>query len=142
MKGSLRIFLRPGEKVFLNGAVLRADRKVSLEVLNNVSFLLENHVMQAYETTTPLRQLYFIIQTILIDPASAQDARELFRASHSLMMNTVTNRDLLAGLQTIEELMREERTFETLKVLRQLFAVEQDIMAAGAATKMLEREAV
>ena len=37
---SLRIFLRPGEKVFLNGAVLRADRKVSLEVLNDVSFLL------------------------------------------------------------------------------------------------------
>lgn len=146
MKPSLRIFLRPGEKVFLNGAVLRADRKVSLEVLNDVSFLLESHVIQADQTTTPLKQLYFIIQAILIDPANAADARDLYRASHALMCVTLTNPEIQAGLETVEALMREERTFEALKVIRQLFRVEHDILAAAAApavdTKALKREAV
>jgi len=37
---SMHISLRPGEKLYLNGAVLRADRKMSLELLNDATFLL------------------------------------------------------------------------------------------------------
>ena len=48
--------------------MVRVDRKVSLELLNDVAFLLEAHVLQADETTTPLRQLYFVLQTMLMDP--------------------------------------------------------------------------
>ena len=44
------------------------DRKVSLEFLNDVTFLLESHVIQVEDTTTPLRQLYFIAQTMLMEP--------------------------------------------------------------------------
>lgn len=139
---SLRIFLRPGEKVFLNGAVLRADRKVSLEVLNDVSFLLESHVIQAHETTTPLRQLYFIVQAILINPAEAGDARALYRSSHDLMSQTVSNPQIKQGLAAVEDCMREERTFEALKIIRQLFPVEQEILDGGTAPQYLEREAV
>lgn len=140
---SLRIFLRPGEKVFLNGAVLRADRKVSLEVLNDVSFLLESHVLQAHETTTPLRQLYFIIQAILINPADAADARNLYRHSHDLLTETVTNAQMRAALSAVDDCMREERTFEALKIIRQLYPIEEEILTGAAApVQSLEREAV
>ena len=47
MKKAFHIHLRAGERIFVNGAVMRADRKVSLEFLNDVDFLLEAHVMQA-----------------------------------------------------------------------------------------------
>ena len=57
MKSTLRISLKAGEKIFINGAVLRVDRKVALEFLNDVTFLLENHVLQPEEAKTPLRQL-------------------------------------------------------------------------------------
>jgi flagellar biosynthesis repressor protein FlbT len=43
----MNISLRRGERIFINGAVLRVDRKVCLELLNDVTFLLESHVMQA-----------------------------------------------------------------------------------------------
>ena len=42
---NMRLYLRPGEKLYINGAVIRVDRKVSIELLNDVTFLLENHVM-------------------------------------------------------------------------------------------------
>ena len=44
MKSSFKIFLKANERIFINGAVIRVDRKVSLELLNDVQFLLENHV--------------------------------------------------------------------------------------------------
>ena len=43
----MQIHLKKGEKLYVNGAVIRADHRCSLEFLNNVTFLLENHVMQA-----------------------------------------------------------------------------------------------
>lgn len=139
---SLRIFLRPGEKVFLNGAVLRADRKVSLEVLNDVSFLLESHVIQAHETTTPLRQLYFMIQAILINPAEAEDARRLYREHHVALVRNFSNEEILDGLAAVEGCMGEERTFEALKIIRQLFPVEQEILSGMVAAESLQKEAV
>ena len=42
MKSTLRISLKSGERIFINGAVLRVDRKVALEFLNDVTFLLDD----------------------------------------------------------------------------------------------------
>ena len=47
MKNTLKISLKPNEKIYINGAVIRVDRKVTIELLNDVQFLLESHVMQA-----------------------------------------------------------------------------------------------
>ena len=53
----MRLSLRSGEKIYINGAVLRVDRKVSLELMNDVTFLLEAHVMQPSAATTPCCRL-------------------------------------------------------------------------------------
>ena len=74
----MRLSLRAGERVYINGAVLRVDRKVGIELLNDATFLLEGHVLQAEEATTPLRQLYFAVQTMLIAPAEEEAARDLY----------------------------------------------------------------
>ena len=55
MKPTLKISLKPNEKIYINGAVVKVDRKVSIEFLNDVQFLLENHVLQAEQASTPLR---------------------------------------------------------------------------------------
>ena len=51
----MNITLRAGERFFINGAVIRIDRKASIELLNEVTFLLEAHVMQAEKATTLVR---------------------------------------------------------------------------------------
>jgi flagellar protein FlbT len=45
VKKGLHISLRPGERIYVNGAVLKVDRKVAIEFLNDVTFLLEHHVL-------------------------------------------------------------------------------------------------
>ena len=74
MKNTLKISLKPNEKIYLNGAVIRVDRKVTIELLNDVQFLLESHVLQTDEASTPLRQLYFILQVMLMNPTGADEA--------------------------------------------------------------------
>ena len=70
----MNISLRKGEKIYINGAIFRVDRKVSIELLNDVTFLLENHVMQAEDAITPIKQLYFVIQMMLMSPNNSSGA--------------------------------------------------------------------
>ena len=76
----MNITLRAGERLFINGAVIRIDRKASIELLNEVTFLLENHVMQAEQATTLIRQIYFAVQIMLMDPTAAASAAPLARS--------------------------------------------------------------
>lgn len=126
---SLRISLRKGERIFVNGAVLKADRKTTLEFLNNVTFLMESHVMQAEEATTPLRQLYFVVQMILIDPGNASAATQMFARTHSLLLASFANAQVRHGLLDVGELVAGGRAFDALKRLRELFPVEAEILA-------------
>ena len=126
---TLRISLRAGERIFVNGAVLKVDRKTTLEFLNDVTFLLESHVIQAEQATTPLRQLYFIVQMILMDPDSADAARKLFAETQPTMLKSYSNRDIIDGLIEIEGLVERNRCFEALKRLRVLIPIEDEILA-------------
>jgi flagellar protein FlbT len=124
----MKVSLRPGERIFINGAVLRVDRKVSIEFLNDVTFLLENHVMQAEAATTPLRQLYFIVQTMAIDPSSLELSKELFEKSHRLLTAAFENQDIRDGLQSVGTFVAGDRYYDAMRTLRGLFAIEDAIL--------------
>ena len=127
------ITLRPGEKLYLNGAVLRADRKVSLELMNDAIFLLEAHVMHPDKATTPLRQLYFIIQSMLMSPEDVAAARALFADSARRMAQAYAHPEILAALGRTEALVAATRYFEALKGLRTLFATDDALLGRPAA---------
>ncbi len=129
MSKPFSISLKAGEKIFVNGGVLRVDRKVSIEFLNDVSFLLEAHVMQPEQTTTPLRQLYFVVQTMLIDPVNAGATKQLFDASYYGVFDALPPRqDLHRALTEIRQSVEAKRYFEALKILRGWFVIEEAIM--------------
>ncbi|MCY6382376.1 flagellar biosynthesis repressor FlbT [Hoeflea prorocentri] len=128
MKSSLRISLKTGEKIFINGAVLRVDRKVGLEFLNDVTFLLENHVLQPEDATTPLRQLYFIVQMMLINPEGAEQSQAMFKKSVVMLLSCFSNEQILTELKHIDAMVTEGRVFESLKAIRALYKIEEDIL--------------
>lgn len=130
MSGTLKIYLKPRERIFINGAVIRADRKVALEFMNDVSFLLESHVIQEEEVTTPLRQLYFIVQSMLMEPQTHQTARSLYGNAYRRSLSTFRNRDILEGLVAVNLSVEANRTYDALKKLRCLFPLEHEILTA------------
>lgn len=122
----MHISLRAGEKFYLNGAVLRVDRKVSIELLNDATFLLEAHVMHVEDVTTPLRQLYFIVQIMLMNPADTPAACQMFAEALATNRQSFEHEGILSGLVTAEKLVGENRKFEALKTIRALLPIEAE----------------
>ena len=126
----LKIAVRGGDRLFVNGAILRMDRKVGIEMLNDATFLLEQHVIEQESASSPLRQFYFITQTILIEPTRSDSTRRI--ASHCLASlfaaYSETDRELAAGLQEVEVLFKAERLIETLKKIRALLPLEASVL--------------
>lgn len=132
---TMRLSLRAGEKIYVNGAVFRVDRKTSIELLNDATFLLEGHVLQAEAATTPLRQLYFIAQTMLISPETAHDGMVLFRESLLRLATTFEDAEVLEGLRAVGQSMTEGRVFEAMKTIRGLFPREDTILGIARSTE-------
>ncbi|MHC1551723.1 flagellar biosynthesis repressor FlbT [Phyllobacterium sp. K27] len=131
---AMKVSLRSGEKIYVNGAVLRADRKVALEFMNDVSFLLESHVLQADQTTTPLRQLYFAAQIMLINPSAKNEANLAFKRMLAALLGTFSNQQMLKELKLVDEMVCNGRIFEALKSIRSLYALEAQIMSGSDTT--------
>lgn len=123
----MNISLKRGEKIYINGAVFRVDRKVCIELLNDVTFLLENHVMQAVDATTPLKQLYFAVQLMLISPNDIDAALYLSRDILATCSKTMSDPRIVEGLSSVAKLIESKRYFDALKILRGLFPLEIEI---------------
>lgn len=130
MSTTLKLSLRPNEKIYINGAVVRVDRKVTIELMNEVQFLLESHVLQPEEASTPLKQLYFIVQVMLMNPQGAADAREMFRRSLPLLLANFQNEQVRSTLKQVDRLVGEGHVFEALKAIRSLYPLERAILGA------------
>jgi len=129
---TLRLHFKAGERLFLNGAVLRFDRKVSIELLNDATFLLESHVMRVEDTTTPFRQLYFTVQAMMIDPGNRSAAVELFDELMRAMRANVSHFALRDCLERVEAFVRVGREYMALRCIRLVLPTEDQIMGLGA----------
>jgi flagellar biosynthesis repressor protein FlbT len=130
----MKIHLKRHEKLFINGAVIRLDHRGSIELLNDAQFLLEAHVMQQEDAKTPLQQVYFIVQSMLMDPNNVPYVMELFRAfATRLKMNSKTIK-YTSFIEGIEKQVEEHDFFGALKVLRRSF--ELDGVAEGSVSQL------
>lgn len=124
MKAKMRFSLKPGERIFINGAVICVSQKVTLSLLNDASFLLESYVMQFDDANTPLRQLYFITQTMIIDPSSRSQMKAAFLERFALIAGEYAAAEEARSLQAVYDLVTGERFFDALKLLRTMFPID------------------
>ena len=141
MKPTMRFSLKAGERIFINGAVLRVNSKVSLSLLNDAQFLLESHVLQVSQATTPMRQLYFVVQALLINPAEAGKAISMFRDLLPSLLETYSDEETKDGLVEAVRLVEAGRMFEALKVVRNMFEVDGDVRPAVPAVSVAQQAA-
>lgn len=89
---TLRITLRDGEQMVVNGAVLRARGRAEVVVENRVSILRGREVMKPEDATTPARRLYLACMMAYID----EGARDAHQNSIVALLG-----DLLAAFETV-----------------------------------------
>lgn len=136
--GNMQIYLRAKDKVFINGAVIKADRKVSLELLNDATFLLENHVLQKEDATTPFRQLYFIVQMMLMDPSSVEQTKVVFKDMVAGLLANLSSRALIEGVKEVDVAVSSGKPFPALKLIRELYPIEEKVLNPQSAGVLKE----
>ena len=94
MKNTLKISLKPNEKIYINGAVIKVDRKVTLELLNDVQFLLESHVLQLERGLDAAAPALLHPAGHADEPERRHEAYEMFRKSLPLMLASFEDGDL------------------------------------------------
>ena len=124
----MQIHLKKGETIYINGAVIKADHRCSIELVNNVNFLLESHVMQQEKAASPIKQIYFAVQTMLIKPEEVSSAQESYWRLSSALQSSVQIPTLINGLLNSDICVRSERYYDALKVLRGLFEIERVLL--------------
>ena len=126
--GKIRLYVKANEKIFINGAVLQVDRKVAFELLNDATFLLENHVMQKEDADTPIKQLYFVVQLMMMHPDNKEQSLSLFRHMIKNLLDTLETEELIQGVKNADLEVQSDKAFSALKTIRNLFPIEERIL--------------
>lgn len=126
----LRISLRDGEKIVVNGAVLRAVGRTDLVVENQVSVLRGREVMRPEEATTPARQLYFHTIMAYVDPAGSEEHQEKIIQALEVVMNLLPSEEAGAQSLCFAKHVAQLQFYKALGDCRQLIRLEDEAFAA------------
>ncbi|MFM8940132.1 MAG: flagellar biosynthesis repressor FlbT [Phenylobacterium sp.] len=121
----LKLSLKPGEKLVLNGAVIQnGDRRGVLILQNKASVLREKDILQPEQANTPSRRIYFQVMLMYLEPADAQKYYDEFVRRLSEFMGAVRNPAVLAECVTISRCCLQRDYYKALLSCRKLIEYE------------------
>lgn len=126
---ALRITLRDGEKMILNGAVVRAVGRTQLCVENGAAVLRGRDVMTPDEAETPARRLYFACMMAYIDPDNLDSYREDMLVLMADLLSAFQLTEARAICTTFAEKIATNQFYRALSDCRWLIAYETEALA-------------
>lgn len=129
---TLRISLRDGEKVIVNGAVLRSVGRTNLCVENNATLLRGRDVMNPEDAKTPASRLYFSCMLAYIDPANGARHQDAIVRTVAELMEVFVSADARATCIAFAEKAAAGQFYRALADCRWLMRYEAEVLARHA----------
>ncbi|MBI5937881.1 MAG: flagellar biosynthesis repressor FlbT [Betaproteobacteria bacterium] len=123
----LRIELKPGEKVFIGGAVIEnGSGRTHLTVLNEVPVLRERDILTETSADTPCKRIYLAVQLMYMDeqhlPQHHQSYWQLVKQVLEAAPSTLELLDRMSGY------ILNRQYYQALKGAKELISYEQDLL--------------
>ena len=123
----LKLSLKPGEKLVLNGAVLsNGDKRASLIIQNKACLLREKDIMQPEAATTPARRIYLPIMMMYLDPEGGEQYYNDFALRMTEFMGAIHNHQALATCIEISRNVMSGAYYRALMLCKKLFDFERE----------------
>jgi len=126
---SLKLHLKPSEKVIIGGAVIKCGHHaVDFTVENNVPILRQKDIMTEAGAISPSQRIYFVLQLMYVD--SAADTTHYLNSYRELEQEIVTAAP--STRRFFEEINREitaGKIYKALKVAQTLITYEKELIA-------------
>jgi flagellar biosynthesis repressor protein FlbT len=133
---ALKINIKPGEKIIVNGAVITiAEGGSALILQNHAVFLRGKDIMQQEDATTPARKIYFYLMLMYLDADSQQIYYGTFMEYMNDLMKTTTLRDVADSLMIIFRHVQRGDFYKALKVCKALVDFEAELLKAPPTTE-------
>jgi flagellar protein FlbT len=130
----LKLSLKPGEKVVVNGAVVQNGERRSTLVLQNRAYVLrEKDILQAEDATTPARRIYFPIMMMYLDQGRDGPYYEEFVLRMTEFMSAIRNPDMLAKCVDISRDVMSGDFYKALNTCRILMDYEEERLVGVSA---------
>lgn len=125
---SLKITLRPGERMIIGGAILKnGDKPSTFYVENKVPLLRERDIMKEDEADTYCSKIYFVIQLMYIDSPNVVKYHNTY---WSLVRDLVEAVPRTVGLvDQISQHILENDYYKALKLAKKLLAFEKEVLS-------------
>jgi flagellar protein FlbT len=125
---SLKLRLKPDEKIIIGGAVLQNGPKASEFIVENtVPILRQKDILAERDAVSPARRVYFVIQLLYIDRENQVDY-------HTRYWDLV--KDILAAapstkpyVDRISEQIESGDFYQALKFTRKLITYEEELLS-------------
>lgn len=123
----LHLELKPGEKIFISGAVIvNGESRCQISLLNDVPILREKDILTAELADTPCKKLYLAVQLMYMDSPNVYKYHQNF---WSLVQDILTAapscRDQIEGIGGSIIL---GDYYHALKICKQLIAYERELI--------------
>jgi flagellar protein FlbT len=134
---TLVLELRQGDLLIVNGAPIRFRNRARIELAGRARFLFGKQILAAEAATTPVRRIYFALQTAYV-------GQEHERAGGMALARGLVEDFLASGaaeavrsaVQRALALAEADNSYEALKLVRRVMqqedAVPQPALAEGA----------
>jgi flagellar protein FlbT len=123
---ALKLTLKPGEKLVINGAVVEnGDRRAVLVVKNRASILREKDIMQPAQADTPMRRIYFAVMMLYLDEGSQRQYYDDFLLRMTEFMNAISTPEAVQTCLAIVGHVNAKEYYKALMACRKLFPFEE-----------------
>lgn len=136
---ALKLTLRPGERLVVNGAVFEngGGRNVALLLQNKVSVLLEKDMMQPQDADTPAKRLYVLIMLMYLDEDGRDRVYEDFAARLAEFTSGEHDSSVLQECVGIFNDVRSDACYRALMRCRKLIAYETTRSAPATVSTLI-----
>lgn len=123
----LKIVLKPGEQMIIDGAVIRnGETKSEFTVENRVPLLRQKDILTEKEADTVCRKIYFTIQLMYISKTDAVAQHATYWKLVQPLVAAVPSATKL--VDQISEQILAGRHYKALRLAKKLVAYEEEVM--------------
>ncbi|MBZ6379221.1 flagellar biosynthesis repressor FlbT [Pacificimonas flava] len=130
---TLRISLRDGEPVIINGALLRARGRTDFTLENQCTVLRGRDIMMPDQATSPARELYYCCQMAYVEPEFRQDHQKRLLEVLKIIFDQASGPGVVQPAVAMAQKVAQGDFYAALADCRQLMAAEDTLPEASEA---------
>ena len=129
---ALKLTLKPGEKVIINGAVLaNAGSKTTLSIENSAVILREKDILTEHNANSPAKRIYYCLQLAYLDDEHEREYLEKANLLVREFIAAVPTAEVKEILESVGTEVSGRNYFKAIKQMKKLIAFEEKRLNYG-----------